>query len=89
MLNEVFFLNARHVAIIDFNRLFELLFNSGPVINCKALGKIEGGFATRNQSFHGGKVVFKCNANYVMVGKPAVLCKSGKWLRNPPKCYGT
>ncbi|CAB4031043.1 Hypothetical predicted protein [Paramuricea clavata] len=59
----------------------------GPVINCKALGKIEGGYATKNYSFHGGKVVFKCNANYVMVGKPAVLCKSGKWIRNPPKCY--
>ena len=61
---------------------------SGPVIDCPILKKIKGGFATKNESFHGGRVVFKCNQNYVMTGKKGTLCKSGKWLRSAPKCLG-
>ena len=70
------------------DKSFYLSHFSGPVIDCKVVGKIKGGFAKINESFHGGRVVFKCNADHVMEGKPGTLCKSGKWARDPPKCHG-
>ncbi|XP_028394556.1 sushi, von Willebrand factor type A, EGF and pentraxin domain-containing protein 1-like [Dendronephthya gigantea] len=61
----------------------------GPVINCAVVGKIKGGYAKRNESFHGGRVVFVCYPNYTMsTTKPGMLCRSGKWSQKPhPKCY--
>ena len=52
------------------------------------MGKIQNGFARINETFHGGRVVFVCNPNYTLVGKAGLLCRSGKWSRFPPKCYG-
>ena len=59
----------------------------GPVINCTAVGKIENGFAILNQTFHGGRVVFRCNQNYILKGKASLLCRSGNWARKPPQCH--
>ena len=61
---------------------------SGPVIGCPVLKKIEGGFATRNESIHGVRVVFQCNRNYIMIGKKKTRCKGGKWTKPAPKCLG-
>ena len=61
---------------------------SGLAIDCPVVHKIDGGFAIRNESFHGGRVVFQCYPDYTMIGKRGRLCKSGKWLRPPPRCLG-
>ncbi|XP_046845736.1 sushi, von Willebrand factor type A, EGF and pentraxin domain-containing protein 1-like isoform X2 [Xenia sp. Carnegie-2017] len=62
---------------------------TGPRVSCPVIGKIKGGYATLNESHHGGRVTFRCLKNYKMEGKRIILCRSGKWSRSPPKCLAT
>ena len=65
------------------------LISIGTPISCGVVTRIKGGRAIRNETHHGGKVVFEClNANYTMEGKKGMRCISGKWNRNKPKCLG-
>lgn len=55
--------------------------------NCSVVTGINGGYAKRNESHHGGKVVFKCLVNHIMDGERMMRCVAGRWTRNKPKCY--
>ena len=65
--------------------LYHLFVNTAV---CADPGKPTNGKRLDDNFQNGKTVIFKCNANYDLLGNHSIRCNGGVWSSDAPKCKG-